>query len=189
MPAYTIPKSFWARDWSSRTKSYWAYSMGIPCVLCAVASNRRPWHWDDGYFSAYDKNGALFAHAMELGPMITYLESTDRSWAVDNLQLFCEDAEIEWPPDADMDLYLEQKDQIWDRFVQQVGHPLIDVECVFVPPAYMFTVSTAESTLLIERAYSRDSIFRRVTNFMVEPTHPEHRTYYKWFDGSYQKLL
>lgn len=126
MPNYKPPESFWYKDWSSRTKSYSVHAASRN-VLCASEQGYIPWVWNTShcFIALYDYAGGRIRD-IGLRELIAHLELGDRSWAVDRLQVFCWDAEVEWPPDADaMDLYLEQKDQICDSFCRRMGPQVV----------------------------------------------------------------
>lgn len=124
---YAMDELFWDRGWVFNYTRRDVYDV---CVDRTVICQRGPsWGFygdvDVGpfpvrgpknEFRAYTPTGGLHRRYMDLCELIDYLESTGRSWAVDKLQVFCEDASIGWPPDADMNLYLEQKASIWSSF-------------------------------------------------------------------------
>lgn len=127
MVLYTVDPSFWDSDWSSRVGAYsvYSYSAGGGSVFCAHSRGTSSWQFEDADegFIAFKSDGSFYdsARKLALDELIDYLESTGRSWAADYLQIFCEDAGIGWPPDLAMELYLEQKDQIWNRFREVIG--------------------------------------------------------------------
>lgn len=118
---YCVPEAFWSRNKHPKNSVYVVHWAGIPTSRTGpeVRGAGPPSWWftsATGTFSAFAPDGNFHRCLITLEELIDYLESTGRSEAVDNLQIFCEDASLDWPPALDMDCYLASKDSIWDRF-------------------------------------------------------------------------
>lgn len=120
MASYIVSETFWTRDWTSRESVYFVSTAWRKVIYCmGTGTSWHPWEFHQNEFIGCSDLGEVHQRHMSLEGLIVYLEATNRSKAVDHLQMFCEDADIEWPPaTAAMDLYLQQKDQIQDKFIR-----------------------------------------------------------------------
>lgn len=74
----------------------------------------------DGKFTAYNNDGTVFSWDIGVEELVRFLLRNGRPGAAESLRVFCRDSGIEWLPENDMELYLVDKDQIWDRFASRL---------------------------------------------------------------------